>query len=421
MIARIRARLYEKEAKETIWSFLTKGTAAVLFVVLNAYLARILGVELWGSWSFLYSLLTVIFLLSYLGLNNAARAFIARYNGTAQLHAVLRDSLLLRSAISASFTTLFLLAYRRIAVLMQHPELATLLPYAAPLIFLMGFSEYLKQVFTGLHRLKYHFFMNLLEFGSKVLFAVLLLGFALRLENILLAFWLALLASVAAGMLFWLRFSRGSGGGGKNFISPILRYSLPLFLISIGFLILTEIDTLMLGLLSSQYEVGQFAVGKQLANKLPQLALALSMGTMPGFAHLNAGNILQMRTKFIRILGLNALVFIPAGILLVLLAPLFVPLVFGAAYGPSVLPLQILMGWVVMTSFNMFFNALLDYQGRACRRAVNFLATMIATVSLNLLLIPRYGAAGAAISTTLAYAPYVLLNGFEARRILMEV
>jgi O-antigen/teichoic acid export membrane protein len=415
-------RLYAKEAKETFWSFATKGATALLFVALNAYLARTLGVDLWGSWSFLLSNLTIVFLLSYLGLNNAARAYAARYSGTPQLQETLKASLLLRIAISAAFTTAFVLLAGRIAGWVQRPELAGVFRLAAPLVFLMGFLEYLKQIFTGLHRLVFHFIVNLLEFGGKIVLVVVLLSMAVSLENVVLAHWLAAALATGVGFIFWLRFYHRAGevavtNGSGSLVGPLFQYSLPLFLISIGFLVLTEIDTLMLGLLAGDYEVGLFSVGKQLANKLPQFALALSMGTMPGFARLNAGNLAEMRQKYLGILRLNALVFLPGGLLLVLLAPWFVPLIFGEAYRQSVLPLQILTVWIVLTSFNMFFNALLDYQGLARRRAFNFTWTIAATVLLNLYMIPRYGAVGAAISTSLAYGPYVILNGLEARRV----
>jgi O-antigen/teichoic acid export membrane protein len=425
-------RLYEKEAKETIWSFATKLAAAVLFVVLNAFLARSLGPERWGSWSFLFSILTMVFLLAHLGLNNAARAYAARYIGSDALRTVLRASLVLRIAASAAFTAVFLLLHEPLAGLIDRPDLSGPLRAAAPLVFLMGFSEYLKQVFTGLHRLKFHLVMNVLEFGGKIVLCVLLFELAVSLENIVTAFWLAVGLSVAAGMWVWRRFyaDPAAAGGPAGDQAPaaepailagIFRYSLPLFLISIGFLVLTEVDTLMLGLLASDFEVGQFAIAKQLANKLPQFALALSMGTMPGFARLTPDNLAAMRTKFNGVLRLNGLAFIPGGILLILLAPWLIPLVFGPEYGGAVLPLQILTVWLVLTSFNMFFNALLDYQGRASRRARNFLLTIVLTVGLNLVLIPRFGAVGAAVSTTVSFAPYVILNLIEVREIFRTI
>ncbi|HUF39127.1 MAG TPA: oligosaccharide flippase family protein [Anaerolineales bacterium] len=420
-------RLYQKETKETIWSFATKLAAAVLFVVLNAYLARTLGPDLWGSWSFLLSILTVVILLAHLGLNNAARAYAARYVGTETLRRVLRASLTLRIAASAVFTALFVLLHEPLAAWIDRPDLAAPLRAAAPLVFLMGFAEYLKQLFTGLHRLKFHLLTNLVEFGSKIAFSVLLLRIAVALENLVLAFWLAVGLSVLVGMVVWRRFYLDPGAAGAAPVSlppdepdlliRILRYSLPLFVISIGFAVLTEIDTLMLGLLSTDFEVGQFAIAKQLANKLPQFALALSMGTMPGFARMAPENMEVMRTRFKGVLRLNALAFVPGGLLLVLLAPRLIPLVFGPEYTGAVLPLQILTLWVVLSSFNMFFNALLDYQGRAARRARNFILTIFLTIALNLVLIPRFGAAGAAIATTVSFLPYVVLNLLEVREI----
>ena len=441
------ARLYVKETKETLWSLATKGVAAVLFIALNAYLARKLGVDRWGSWSFTLSTLTIIFMLSYFGQNNATRAYTARYNSTSSLKAVLRSSLTIRIGLSIIFTILFLVVHRPLAAWFRRPDLEPVFLSAVPLVFFMGFLEYFKQVFMGLYRLKYHFWMNLIEFGLKIGLSVLLLNFTIRLESVVLAHWVAVLVAALFGFYFWRQFYRqeptqsGESPTENNgealpevgiwnedsdppetdqerqFTGRILRYSLPLFFISVGFVIMTEIDTLMLGLLSSSYEVGIFSVGKQLANKLPQLALALSMGTMPVFARLNPGSMEAMRRKFNDILRLNALFFIPGGIGLILLAPVLIPFIFGKDYAAAVLPLQILSVWVVMTAFNIFLNALLDYQGRATRRAWNYLLTMVASIGLNLFLIPRFGAVGAASATTLAFLPYFFLNILEARKV----
>ena len=43
---------------------------------------------------------------------------------------------------------------------------------------------------------------------------------------------------------------------------------------------------------------------------------------------------------------------------------------------------------------------------------------MLISVALNFLWIPKYGAAGAAFSTSLAYAPYIFFNWLEVRDVL---
>jgi O-antigen/teichoic acid export membrane protein len=37
---------------------------------------------------------------------------------------------------------------------------------------------------------------------------------------------------------------------------------------------------------------------------------------------------------------------------------------------------------------------------------------------LNLLLIPKYGAVGASVATSIAYTPYVILNWLEVKKVL---
>lgn len=436
-VKEIIARLYQKEVKETLWSFATKLLTAVLFFAINIYLARILGVTLFGTWSFLFSNLTLVFIFSYFGVNAATRAFVARYNHTAALRIVFESSLLLRFSINILFALLFLLLHDEISVWIRHPELSELFLSATPLVFLMGFVEYLKEIFIGLHRIKYHFIVNVFEYGLKLVLTVLFLRLTFSLLSVIQAYSWAVLFAVLAGGFTYFRIYQRSRSYSPNeglktiqererphnnpaFINRILRYSLPLFFISIGFLIITEIDTLMLGVLSTDQQVGFFAVGKQIANKLPQAAFALSMGIMPIFAKLSSENATELRKKFANILKLNTLFFLPISVGLIGLSPLLIPWIYGSGYRDSVLPLQILTLWILMNTFNVFFNIFLDYQGLARRRALNFSLTMIATIGLNFLLIPPFGAVGAALSTTVAYTPYIILNGLEVRKVLRD-
>lgn len=443
--ANLRSRAWFKESKETFWSFASKGLAALLFYGLNIYLARTLGVEMYGRWSLLLSTLTIVFSLSYLGLNNATRAFTARFNGTLLLQEVLKGSIIARFWISAGFTAAFLLLSQPLAQWLERPELREYALPAALLIFSNGFLEYAKQMVTGLHRIVFHLALTGAELLAKLLFAVVLLDLARGIGSVLHAYWMGTVLATAIGGAIWWGFYRRAGqfpppeqpappeqasrpptsGSAfewdrppRHMAAALLRYSLPLFLISIGFLIQTEIDTQMLGVLSTDHQVGLFAVGKQIANKLPQIAFAMAMGTMPVFARTQlTDDRAALARKFRTLMAFNALIFLPIGAGLMLLSPWLVPWLFGQTYAAAVLPLQILTVWIVLSSFNIFLNQFLDYQGRAARRALNFSLTIAATVALNWLLIPQFGAAGAAFSTTVSYVPYVALNYLEVRQI----
>lgn len=410
----------DKFIKETLWSFTAKGTAFLLYFLLNVFLARTLGVEGFGTWSFFLSILTIIILLSHFGINGSARRYVAQYNKTNELNNVLKSSLKLRLIFSLTFAIILILVHKPLAILVGRPEFAPLFLLSAPLIIMAGLVDFLKDIFMGLHRIIYNFIMNLLEYGLKMILVVTFLTVSLDLSNIVNSFTIAcLIATVVGFYILSAKFYRENKTHiESNFTVIIFKYSIPLFLISIGFLVATEVDTLMLGLLSTDAEVGTYAVAKQIIIKLPHISLAIAMGTMPVFAKLNEDNKETLKKLFYKLLKINTLIFSMITFGIIFFSRFFVPIIFGIKYSASVLPLQILTVYLVCFSFSIFLSSFLDYRGLAKKRAVNVLVSMVLNIILNFFLIPEYGAVGAAMATSTSYLPYLFLNWFEVRKLL---
>ena len=415
----IKALKKNKLLKETSWSFTAKGTAFLLYFLINVFLARTLGVEGFGTWSFFFSILTIITLISYFGINASTKKFVAQYNKTNELSNVLKSSLKLRLIFSLIFSIILILVHKPLAILIGRPEFAPLFLLSAPLIILAGFVEFLKNIFMGLHRIIYNFIIIFLEYGLKLVLVIIFMKVSLDLSNIVNSFIIAcLITSVIGFYILYSKFYRENKNHVENnFVGNIFRYSIPLFFITIGFLIATEVDTVMLGLLSTDSEVGTYAIAKQIIVKLPHISLALVMGTMPVFAKLNEDNKGELVKLFYKLLRTNALIFGIIVLGIVFLSPFFVPLIFGIEYISSVLPLQILTIYLVGFSFSIFLSTFLDYQGLAKKRAINLSVSMVLNIVLNLILIPEYGAVGAAIATSVSYLPYIYLNWMEVRAV----
>lgn len=423
MIRRIFPDLFhDKFQKETFWSFAAKGSSFLLFLVLNIILARFLGVCGFGEWSFFLSVLTVLLYLSYCGINASSQKFVAQYNHTPTMRSVFVASFHLRVVVSLAFALLLLILHIPLASALGRPELAFVFLSAVPLLFLAGIVEYLKNVFEGLHRIKYNFIVNLLEYGLKLIFITGVLFLSTGLVPIIGAFTLALLiASLAGGYLLYTRFYLTAsvsphGCGGMTW--TILCYSAPLFIITIGMIIATEIDTIMIGLLSTDVEVGLYAAAKNIIVKIPHISYALAMGTMPIFAQNLTLNREMYRDRLDRLLRKNAFIILPiiGGILL--FSGYFISFIYGSGYEGSVLPFQILTLYLLCVSFSIPLGQLLDYQGQATKRAFFMVMMILFNIILNFLLIPIYGAVGAAIGTSLSLVPYLLLTWLEVRRVL---
>ena len=427
MIKSLLTKVFDQDNKNVFWSFASKGFAAVAFILVDVFLARMLQLEQYGEWQYFYSTLSIAFVVTYFGIPQASQTYAARYNGKPELRSVITSSLLLRLLVSVIFTAVMMVLRSPLATLIDQPDFAPLLLLSGPLIFLMGISEYLKNVFVGLKAAVYHFVMNVFEFGIKLGMVIMLLSMANQLSSVVNAYTSAVLVSVVAGLIILFYVFRkavndaGDAGGHQRFLKEIWRYSLPLSLISIGFVVMTELNTQMLGVLTTEREVAVFGVGKQLTNKLPQISLALSMGTMPEFAQITAGEMQEKKKKFYRLLQVNLLIFVPIVAGIILLSPLAIPLVYGPDYREAVLPLQILSLRLLISTSIIFANSFLDYQGAAKKRAFNFSISILCDVLLNLYLIPRYGAIGAAVATTVSYIPYLVLNMLEVRRLFNRV
>jgi O-antigen/teichoic acid export membrane protein len=411
--------LKNKLLKETFWSFLSKGSAFVLFLVFNVFLSRTLGVENFGKWSFYFSIISIISVLSYFGINNASNKFIAQFNKTIFIKDVINSSIKIRFFISLIFSVVFLIFSQIILINYGNLEMKRFFLCATPFIFLSGFVEYLKSVFSGLHRIKFNFIITILEYGFKLIFILFLVILSTKLWVVMGSLVLSLFITSLIGLYLLYNFFYNSlKQTGKDFKKKILQYSYPLLIISLGSLALTEIDTVMIGLLSSSYEVGVYAIAKQIILKLPHISFAIALGTMPIFAKITEENKEELKKKFLKIIKINALIFTIVCVLLVFLSPFFIPLIFGVAYKASVLPLQILSIYLFFLASSIILNNFLDYSGKAKKRAIHMSITLCFNVLLNLILIPKYGSVGAAISTTISYTPYVILNWIEVKKVL---
>ncbi len=408
----------KKLVKETIWSILSKGLPFPFFFGINIVLARYLSLEGYGTWSFFYSFLTIVTLLFHFGINAATKNNVARYRESEELGMVLKTSLVLRILLSSIFVLAAVLFRQQILNVIQHQELTTLFLVSLPFIFLTNIVEYLKEVFQGLHRLKYNLIINLSEYGLKLVFLVLALSISASLLSVVLSFTAALVVTIVIGgsCLYFLFYKKTAPNRTRSFYTELIKNSLPLFFVSIGFAIATELDTIMVGMLKGPAEAGVFSAAKQIVNKLPHIAVALSIGSMPIFAHITKENKQKLRRTFSNLLVLNTGVFTVVITGLITTGWWWLPRLYGAEYSASYLPLVLLMPYLLFYSYSTFLSAFLDYQGKAGRRAVNFLVCIVVNIGLNMYLIPRYGAAGTALASSIAYTPYFLLNWLEVRK-----
>lgn len=406
-----------KYAKETFWAVAAKAAAFFFYYGLVFYLTRRMSVDVWGNWSTFLAVLNIILLTSDQGINTASKRYLARARETHGLGGVVRATFALRVFASIAFSLLIAaVTYPLLGWLHLH-EYVGLLQKSLLLIALSAVLEYFKNLFEALHRLRFAFLLNFIEHGGKLLFVVLLFGRSGDFSSLVAAFTLAVaLAVIAAIVSTWhLLPELFTSSKALHLVRQAYAYSLPIFLMSIGGFAALEIDTIMLRRMSDAYQTGIYSAAKNIVMFLPHFGLAFSMGIIPGLAVFDAESAPAHRRLFFQTLAGITAFYIVIALGVALFAKYGLDLFFPHLYHAVSLPLLLLTPYIIFSGVSGYCGHLLDYRGLAWVRSLNFAATIILNVLLNLWLIPKWGAAGAAVSS-LAFAPYCLLNLWQAGR-----
>ena len=180
------------------------------------------------------------------------------------------------------------------------------------------------------------------------------------------------------------------------------RFTGPRAVASVAQLALQRVDVLLVAALgglaaAAVYAVaGRFVVLIQFANQgisqsvQPRLAEALSTGDRA-----TANHLYQTAT------GWLVLVTWPINLLVILFAPVYLGL-FGDAYTAGVPVVVVLAGAMLVATGCGMVDMVLAMAGRTSWNLINVLVALAVTIGLDLLLIPAYGALGAAIGLACA-------------------
>jgi O-antigen/teichoic acid export membrane protein len=181
-------------------------------------------------------------------------------------------------------------------------------------------------------------------------------------------------------------------------------YSAWTWLLSLAVLVRDRSDSLLLGRLMNAGAVGFYAVGEEVA-ALPTTELVEPLGraAFSGFA---AGRQSQtdVGETFLRLVGSAALLTLPAGVGLSLIATPLVSLAFGDGWTQAVPVLQILSLSFTVMVFGHLSLLLLSAHALLGRLVGITLAGAAVRVVLLAMLIPPFGVKGAAIAAAIAVA-----------------
>ena len=192
----------------------------------------------------------------------------------------------------------------------------------------------------------------------------------------------------------------GLGRFDPALLGSSLRIGLRLWVGSLALFMNFRVDQILMGFIASRATLGIYAVAVNLSETLLLLPTAVANALPPIIAGTRPRERLE---RTLRALHLLLVATMASVLVAALVGPQLLPFIFGAAFTTSISPFMLLLpgalGFAVM---RVFSSSLLGASAPGLSSAAA-LVSLLVGIALDVLLIPRYGAEGAAVAASVAF------------------
>jgi O-antigen/teichoic acid export membrane protein len=229
--------------------------------------------------------------------------------------------------------------------------------------------------------------------------AAIWLGYGLTVVSAMLA-WIAVQVAKGVVLLTLAARSVGLARPDLGLLLESVRFGIRGWFGTISDALNDRLDQILTAYLASQATLGVYAVAVNASEMLFYLPAAAATAILPLIARAHPVSRREQIVGAFRSVGLFTLVAVG---LASLVSPLLLPLVFGEPFEASIAPFLLLLpGTLGYLGLAVFSSALLA-SGAPGRSSVGPVVSLGLTCVLDVVLIPRYGARGAAAAASAGY------------------
>jgi O-antigen/teichoic acid export membrane protein len=398
------------------------NTAAngLLLLLLTRYL---LSPDQYGSLYFAIAVVGVAELLGTLGVVKSTARYVTEYleDDPTQVRYLLSRSLAIVSTVSIAVSIVISLGSTHLAELLGQPDLAPLLLVGGFYVAGRSMKEYLIFAFQSFNRVAYSALVGTVNSVVRLLVAVglVVLGFGAVgvMAGYIAGFAVAAVVGVSALYLRFYVDLPATETVEPGLLRRVLEYSVPTAATRASSIVDSRVDTVLVGLLATPTAVAFYTLGRQVSNLCVVPAESLGFTISPTLGEQSAAENPDLAATIYQTSLENVLLFyVPAATGLAIVAHPMVRYVFGPDYLGAALVIQLFALYIVVRAIHKITGSGLDYLGLARIRAIARGVSAAGNVALNLVLIPQYGAAGAAAATVLTFSSYTFVNIYYLAR-----
>lgn len=396
----------------------------IVSIFTTPILVRILGTAEYGKYAFVLSLINITMILINAGIDDGIRKFVSENRDSQKWADGVLSFYTKVGLILATLGALSIIMFNMSGITSRLISSEFILP-----LYVGGLILFSKQIFSiirsGLMAMKLERISESLHVIQRVLWiisSIILARLGYGIVGVFMGEVGAVVITSAIGLVFLSRyydvrslFQLKSGIVPKR---ELLRYNSS----NIVFILLTaslyHTDILLLQPLAGSEETGLYKIALVVAEFLWFVPTALQMFLLYSTSEIweqgNHSEISEIASRTTR----HTIIFtfiIAIGISS--LADVFLPLYFGSTYNKSITPLLILLPGALGFAVARPIFAIGQGKGEFRLLILATGSSAIINLALNIFLIPKYGAVGAAAATSIGYGSMVIFHIYVARYI----
>lgn len=382
-------------AKNSLWLILGEVINGALMFVMTVFLARYLLADGYGKLMFALSLATLFIIPMDLGLGSLTIRELAGEKDKTKKY--LDNLVLVRIILS---TLVFLVMVLVVQFLKEDNDIRILVYFLGIWTIFQSVTQFFQAVFRAHEKMFFEALTRILHVLVLVTLSLYFIWYKFDIIYFGLAYCVAAFATLLLAFYFiWKKFSHFSLKLDFIFLKKTFSKSWPFALSLLFASINYYIDSVMLGIIKGNEEVGWYNAAYKLLIFILLIGSVVSRSTYPIISKLYKKSLLKLAEFLEKYSRFMLIIAFPLAFGGVILAAPLIKLIYGDGFSEAILPFQIL----IFSAATIYISTVYAHSLQACQKQKTHLIGMgigaLINISLNLILIPKYSLVGAAIAT----------------------
>lgn len=399
--------------KNTFWLAFGELSSRLIKVFIIFYAIRVLGVRDWGVFSYAISLCALYMVFSDLGLTSILTRELSKDDQMKEKH--ISTSFLIKICINVFIFIIILLTGSLFS-----KDLITkdILIFVSLLMIFEGMRDFIFAINRSMEKMEVEAIVKILTNLLLVIFTYIFLLNSTSVHSLALGYMLGSLSGLILTLIIFRKHLRNPF---RNFsmelVKPLITIAWPFALFAILGSIMSSTDVVMLGWMKDVDQVGYYSTSQRIVAFLyiiPGLVTSSLLPTLSKQIH-DKEKISSVVHSSIRLIYLFA---IPVVLGSLIVGDQIIHTLFGLDYSQSVNIFRISILNIIFAFPALIFNSIIFIFNRHKSIVRISLIGTILNISINFILIPKFGALGAAITTLISQIVITILMKKELEKII---